>query len=72
MLDQRRRRWADVVQMIYKCFVFDGKSLRYAASLTCRQHCYMCVGIRGGIMDYLLDGMLIIQEVGLLACKLAV
>ena len=22
MLDQRRRRWADVVQMLYKCFVF--------------------------------------------------
>ena len=24
MLDQRRRRWADVVQMIYKCYVFAG------------------------------------------------
>ena len=24
MLDQRRRRWADVVQMLYKCFVFLG------------------------------------------------
>ena len=24
MLDQRRRRWADVVQMLYKCFVFTG------------------------------------------------
>ena len=22
MLDQRRRRWADIVQMLYKCFVF--------------------------------------------------
>ena len=22
MLDQRQRRWADVVQMLYKCFVF--------------------------------------------------
>ena len=22
MLNQRRRRWADVVQMLYKCFVF--------------------------------------------------
>ena len=22
MLVQRRRRWADVVQMLYKCFVF--------------------------------------------------
>ena len=24
MLDQRRRRWSDVVQMLYKCFVFAG------------------------------------------------
>ena len=24
MLDQRRRRWADVVQMLYKCFVSAG------------------------------------------------
>ena len=24
MLDQRRRRWDDVVQMVYKCFVFAG------------------------------------------------
>ena len=24
MLDYRRRRWADVVQMLYKCFVFVG------------------------------------------------
>ena len=23
-LDQRRRRWADVVQVLYKCFVFAG------------------------------------------------
>ena len=22
MLDQHRRRWADVVQMVYRCFVF--------------------------------------------------
>ena len=26
MLDQRQRRWADVVQMLYKCFGFTGKS----------------------------------------------
>ena len=24
MLDQRRRRWANAVQMLYKCFVFAG------------------------------------------------
>ena len=28
MLDQRRRRWADVIQMLYKCFVFAGYLLR--------------------------------------------
>ena len=28
MLDQRRRRWADVVQMLYKCFVFAGSSYK--------------------------------------------
>ena len=27
MLDQRRRRWADVVQMLDKCFVFAGLGL---------------------------------------------
>ena len=27
MLDQRRRRWADVVQMVYKCFGFAGMHL---------------------------------------------
>ena len=26
-MDQRRRRWADVVQMLYKCFVFAGMVL---------------------------------------------
>ena len=24
MLDQRRRSWSDIVQMLYKCFVFAG------------------------------------------------
>ena len=32
MLDQRRRRWADIVQMLYKCFVFAGKL--YSAYVT--------------------------------------
>ena len=27
MLDQRLRRWADVVLMLYKCFVFAGINL---------------------------------------------
>ena len=29
MLDQHRRRWADVVQMLYKCFVFTGMDLSH-------------------------------------------
>ena len=32
-LDQRRRRWADVVQMLYKCFVFTGLGLVRLADL---------------------------------------
>ena len=27
MLDQRRRRWANIVQMLYTCFVFTGEML---------------------------------------------
>ena len=27
MLAQHRRRWADIVQMLYKCFVFAGLCL---------------------------------------------
>ena len=27
MLDQRRRRWADVIQLLYKCSVFAGNSI---------------------------------------------
>ena len=29
MLDQRRRRWAGVAQMLYKCFVFAGVLISY-------------------------------------------
>ena len=27
MLDQRRRRWVDIVQMLYKCFEFAGNAV---------------------------------------------
>ena len=33
MLDQRRRRWADVVWMLYKCFVFTGRSLGHTSEI---------------------------------------
>ena len=32
MLDQRRRRWADVVQMLYKYFVFAEKTIIFILS----------------------------------------
>ena len=31
MLDQRRRRWAGVVQMLYRCFVFAGTIYIYTS-----------------------------------------
>ena len=34
MLDQRRRRWANIVQMLYNFFVFAG-SLRVLGSIVC-------------------------------------
>ena len=33
MLDQRRRRWADVVKLLYKCFAFAGMLLSLCATL---------------------------------------
>ena len=36
MSDQRRRRWADVVQMLHKCFVFAGWWLVKQTSWHCR------------------------------------
>ena len=38
MLVQRRRRWADVVQMLYKCFVSAG-ILLYVLSYTHSVYC---------------------------------
>ena len=37
MLGQRRRRWAVVVQMLYKCFVFTGKHHFFTVHLNRRQ-----------------------------------
>ena len=34
MLDQRLRRWANVVQMLYKCFVFTGLDPLSATAIT--------------------------------------
>ena len=35
MLDQRRRRWADVVQMLCKCCVFTGIHAQYFLVYLC-------------------------------------
>ena len=37
MLDQRRRRWADVVQMLYKCFMFVGVVTSHGDSIATRR-----------------------------------
>ena len=37
MLDQRRRRWPDVVKMLYKCFVFAGVEHIYVGQDTYRR-----------------------------------
>ena len=55
MLAQRRRRWADVVQMLYKCFVFAGVILmRYKLIFTANVssvglHCKII--ILGGLLS---------------------
>ena len=38
MMDQRRRRWADVVEMLYKCFVFAGQRVVFATPLASPTH----------------------------------
>ena len=37
MLDQRRRCWAGVVQMLYNCFVFTGKCQEISTAIIQRQ-----------------------------------
>ena len=36
MLDQRRRRWANVVEILYKCFVFSELVSDTTVNLTCQ------------------------------------
>ena len=49
MLDQRRGRWADVVQMLYKCFVFAG--IRSSVSLN-TYYTLRLGSSDGGTVDY--------------------
>ena len=39
MLDQRRRRWADVVQMLYKCFASAGKVINITGVIVFTNWC---------------------------------
>ena len=43
MLNQRRRRWADVVQMLYKCFVF-ARRRRWADVVKMLCKCFVFAG----------------------------
>ena len=49
MLDQRRRQWANVVRMLYKCFVFAGYLLmtpnNYLAPSVVLSHSFSSSGI---------------------------
>ena len=51
MLDQRRRRWADVVQMLYKYFVFVGWQTKHLDTLGCQA--VMLVIMTYGVVDML-------------------
>ena len=44
MLDQRRRRWAEVVQMLCKCFVFAGLTISYLPSPPIPETKMYCIG----------------------------
>ena len=46
MLDQRRRRWADVVQMLYEYVVYPGGLIAGPAS-----HCCLIVGPASQMLD---------------------
>ena len=45
MLDQRRRRWADVVQMLCKCFVFAGIFMMKVRNLVSNTVGFGCIGL---------------------------
>ena len=59
MLDQRQRRWADVVQMLYKCFVFAGMvpadndihNTPYLLRLQLMQFVYFYARTQGSILE---------------------
>ena len=48
MLDQRRRRWDNVVQMLYKCFVFTG--------VKCQNMLFLCESWQIGTVTFFTKG----------------
>ena len=42
MLDQRRRRWSSIVQMVYKCFVFTVDTLNHEENQKKINATYLC------------------------------
>ena len=51
MLDQRRRRWADVVPMLYKCFVLTGSMVSKIDMLM--QYCRRWTNINTALLQYI-------------------
>ena len=50
MLDQRQRRWADVVQMLYKCFAFAEIVRKYIQKQDTLNQCSFNVGSTSQMM----------------------
>ena len=61
MLDRRRRRWADVVQMLYKCLVFAGYTYQIRKRITDILH-FLNIGI-SVYQSQILYGMLFISKI---------
>ena len=62
MLDQRRRRWADVVQMLYKCVVFAGSVLNYCRSLCSQRWCENTIIWTKFLFSRFIDSFYLVQR----------
>ena len=59
MLDQRRRRWTDVVLMLYKCFVFAGMSSSQQQLLTTKVADHKYATFEGQTCCIIVDGSML-------------
>ena len=70
MFDQHQRRWGDVVQILYKCFVFTGKMLGRRCTNIIQMFCvYWEVGENVRKYDNPISELYIPQEMDLLRCR---